>query len=140
MVKKVKKLTDNEKKEIAYGKKLVIARAKNEYIRNLINGRYYIARVNMISSQLIPEGKILESVDGNLKSREFLMAEYGLIKMQAIMCMRDAHFNKIALKEEHKLTDEEIAFIEEDYYNGKMIREEYDAEYNREGKAKFVGT
>ena len=115
------------------GMKMSLIQKKNEYIRHTINGRYYLARTNMIAEQ-IHSGKILEKIDGCPKTEEFMRAEYGHQKMQAIMDMRNAHFAKIALKTEFKLTEEDIYAIEEDYYNGKIIREDYGESYDTNKK------
>ena len=135
MVKKDK--TETEKKEIAFGMQLRLANKKNDYIRNIINGRYYLARCNMIAVQ-IQSKDIKEDIDGCLKSEEFLRAEYALQKMQAIMSMRNAHFAKQELFSDFKLKEEDISAIEEDYYDGKIIREAYDESYKKGNKAEFV--
>ncbi len=137
MVKKEK--TKSEKKEIAFGMQLRLAAKKNDYIKNIINGRYFLARCNMIAVQ-IQSKEIKEDIDGCLKSEEFLRAEYALQKMQAIMSMRNAHFAKKDLYEEFKLKEEDIQVIEADYYNGKIIREEYDESYKKGNKAEFVNS
>lgn len=132
-----KEKTESEKKEIAWGIQLRLANKKNDYVRNIINGRYYLARCNMIAVQI--QGKnIKEDIDGCLKSEEFLRAEYALQKMQAIMSMRNAHFAKEELFKDFNLIEEDILAIEEDYYNGKIIREEYDESYKKGNKAEFV--
>ena len=137
MVKKEK--TKSEKKEIAFGMQLRLANKKNDYIKNIINGRYFLARCNMIAVQI--QGKdIKEDIDGCLKSEEFLRAEYALQKMQAIMSMRNAHFAKQELFSDFKLKEEDIQAIEEDYYDGKIIREAYDESYKRGNKAEFVNS
>ena len=128
-----------EKKEIAFGMQLRLANKKNDYIRNIINGRYYLARCNMIAVQ-IQNKNIKEDIDGCLKSEEFLRAEYALQKMQAIMSMRNAHFAKQELFNDFKLKEEDIQAIEEDYYNGKIIREAYDESYKKGNKAEFVNS
>ena len=128
-----------EKKEISYGVQLRLIRSKNDYIKNLINGRYFMARSNMIAEQ-IQKGEIKESIDGCLKSEDFMRAEYAHQKMQAIMSMRTAHFAKLDLLKDFKLTGEDIDAIEEDYYNGKIIREEYDEGYKKRNKAEFIDT
>jgi len=132
-----KKLTETEKKEIAFGMQIQLVNKKNDYIRNLLNGRYFLARCNMIAEQLIAK-EIKESIDGCPKTEDFLRSEYALQKMQAIMSMRNAHFAKKDLMNDFKLTEEAIAALEEDYYNGKIIREEYDESYKRKGKAEFI--
>jgi len=135
MVRKEK--TKSEKKEIAFGMQLRLANKKSDYIRNIINGRYFLARCNMIAVQ-IQSKDIKEDIDGCLKSEEFLRAEYALQKMQAIMSMRNAHFAKQELFSDFKLKEEDIQAIEEDYYDGKIIREAYDESYKKGNKAEFV--
>lgn len=115
------------------GMQMSLIQKKNEYIRHTINGRYFLARTNMIAEQ-IHSGEILEKIDGCPKTEEYMYAEYGLQKMQAIMEMRNAHFAKISLKTEFKLNEEDIHAIEEDYYNGKIIRDNYDESYNKSKK------
>ena len=135
MVKKEK--TKNQIKESAFGMQMRLANKKNDYIRNIINARYYLARCNMIAVQ-IQSKKIQENIDGCLKSEEFLRAEYALQKMQAIMRMRKAHFAKQDLFKDFKLKQEDIQALEEDYYDGKIIREAYDESYKKGNKAEFV--
>ncbi len=135
MPKKIK--TEIEKKEIAFGMQLRLASKKNEYIRNIINGRYFLSRCNMIAIQ-IQNKEIKEDIDGCLKSEEFMRAEYALQKMQAIMSMRNAHFAKQDLMKEFKLIEKDILAFEEDYYDGKIIREGYDEAYKKGKKAEFV--
>lgn len=139
MVKETKEEKEiRERKEISYGSNMILAQAKNKYITNIINGRYFFARCNMMAEQLHPSGEIKESIDGCLKSEEYLRAEYALTKMQAIVSMRNAHFAKQELFKDFKLTDKDIEVIEEDYYNGKIIRESYDESYKKGNKAEFV--
>ncbi len=134
-----KNQTETEKKEIAYGVQLRLANKKNEYIRNIINGRYYLARCNMIAEQLYKKD-ILEVIDGYTKTEEYFKAEYAMMKMQAIMSMRTAHFSKNDLIKDFNLTEEDILSLEEDYYNGKIIREDYDEGYKQRNKAEFVNS
>ena len=134
-----KEKTEKEKREIAFGYNLHLVQKSNEYIKNLINGRYFLARSNMIAVQ-IQSGKIKEKIDGCPKSEEFMRAEYAHQKMQAITSMRSAHFAKVDLMKEFKLIKEDIEAIEEDYYDGKIVREVYDEGYRKGNKAKFVDT
>lgn len=151
-----------EQKEKEYGKKLVTANQKIGFVRNTVNGRYYFARCNMIADQLnaysekfsklndeqkndsvklreIEEETIKEKIDGNTKSYQYLLSEYGLMKVQAIESFRNAHFAKKELIEEHKLSSEEVDAFLDDYYNGKIIRDEYD-ERKPKSKAEFVNS
>ena len=143
MVKKTNKViekkekTQTEKSEIAYGQQMVLVKGKNSYITNLINGRYFLARCNMIAEQ-IHTGKIKETIDGCPKPEEFMRAEYAMQKKQAIVCMREAHFAKQDLIKDFKLTEEDFQNLEEDYYNGKIIREDYDDVYKKGNKAEFI--
>ena len=128
-----------DKKNKAYGTQMVIANKKSDYIRNIINGRYFMARCNMMAVQ-IQTKEIQEKIDGCIKSEEYMRAEYALMKMQAIMGMRNAHFAKETLTKEYKLSEKDILAIEEDYYDGKIIREAYDESYKKGNKAEFVKT
>jgi hypothetical protein len=129
---------EQQKREVQYGILLRLANKKTEYIRNLLNGRYYLARCNMLAEQ-IQTGKILEKIDGATKTMDYIRAEYALMKMQAIMSLRTAHFSKEDLLGEFKLTKEDVLALEDDYYNGKIIREDYDDSYRKQHKAEFVG-
>jgi len=134
---KTSEKTDKQLKEIAYGKKLVLAKGKNDYINNLVNARYFLSRYNMLAEQ-IQTGKILESVDGCLKSMDYIRSEAALFKVRAINSFRAAHFEQLDLKKNFNLTDEDIIAIEVDYYDGKIIRETYDESYKKGSKAEFV--
>ena len=123
---------------VAHGMKMSLAKTKNDYIRATVNGRYFLARTNMIAEQII-SGEIIERIDGCPKTEEFMRAEYAHQKLAAIGEMRNAHFAKKELKDDFKLNDDDIYAIEEDLYNGKIIREEYDEGYNKKKEgAKFV--
>ena len=128
-----------QKREIAYGMNLRLANKKVEYITNLINGRYYMARCNMIAEQL-NDRDIKESIDGCLKSEEYIRSEYALMKLQAIKSMRTTHFSKQELLKEFNLKEEDILALEKDYYDGKIIREAYDGSYKKGNKAEFVNS
>ncbi len=137
MVKKEK--TETEKKEMTFGMQVQLANLKNNYIRNIVNGRYHLARCNMLAVQ-IQKKEIKESIDGCLKSEEMMRAEYAHQKIQAIMDLRNAHFAKQEMFSAFKLKEEDIAALEEDYYDGKIIREEYDESYKKGNKAEFVNS
>ncbi|HED05379.1 MAG TPA: hypothetical protein ENI61_01685 [Ignavibacteria bacterium] len=130
-----KKKNNNE--EVIFGMKLREANKKNDYIRNIINGRYFLARCNMIATQ-IQNNDIKEKIDGCIKTEEYMRSEYAMQKMQAIMSMRNAYFAKKDLFEDFKFNDKDILSLEEDYYDGKVIREDYDELYKKDNKAKFV--
>ena len=115
------------------------ARLKNEYITSLINGRYFLARCNMIAEQLVKK-KITEKIDGRVKSLEYSRSEYALTKLQAINSMRKAYFSKQDLIKKFKFTQDDLQKIEIDYYDGKIVREEYDESYKKKGKAEFSNT
>jgi len=134
-----KKREAKEKEGQSYMKKLKIAELKNKYITNLVNGRYFLARCNMIAEQLISK-KVKEKIDGLTKSLEYIRAEYALTKVQAIKSMREVHFTKEELVKDFEFKDKDFEAIEIDYYDGNIMRESYDESYKKEGKAKFTNT
>ena len=134
-----KEKSEKELKEMAYGKKIALAKDKNDYIMNMVNARYFLARYNMMAEQ-IQNDKIKESEDGCIKTMEFMRAEAALMKVRAITAFRAAHFGQIDLKKVFDLTDEDIQAIEIDYYDGKIIRETYDEGYKKGSKAEFASS
>jgi len=129
-----KKNTSKKSMEgLKHGMKMSLAKQKNDYIRATVNGRYFLARTNMIAEQILT-GQIIEKIDGCLKTEEFMRAEYAHQKLAAMGEMRNAYFAKKELKENFKLNDDDIYAIEEDLYNGKIVREEYDEGYNKKKK------
>jgi hypothetical protein len=135
-------MTENKKEKTteghSYGMKIALAKSKSDYIRAIVNARYFLARTNMIAEQILT-GKIIENIDGCPKTEEFMRAEYAHQKLAAMNEMRNAHFAKKELKDEFKLNNDDIYAIEEDLYSGKIIREEYDELYDKRKKqAKFV--
>ena len=131
---KKKETPEKSMEGLKHGMKMSLVKVKNDYIRATVNGRYFLARTNMIAEQIHAKN-IIEKIDGCPKSEEFMRAEYAHQKMQAIIEMRNAHFAKEELKNDFKLTDKDIYAIEEDYYNGKIVREEYDEGYNKQKKS-----
>jgi len=111
---------------------------KKDYIKNTFNGRYFVGRCNMMQAQLIDGGKIIESIDGCLKSRDLLMAEYGLMRMQAIDSFRLAHFAKKELSEKYSVKETDLAATEARYYEGKIIDEEENEKFRIQEKAEFI--
>jgi hypothetical protein len=83
---------------------------------------------------------IKEKVDGCPKSVSYMRAEYAVIKMQAVVSFRNSFFARKQLVEDFKMTEEDFAKLENDYYNEKIIRESYDDEYKPKTKAEFVNT
>lgn len=110
-------------------------RLKNDYITNLINARYFLARMNMIGEQINAE-KILENIDGAPKTEDFMRAEYALFRLRAMNSLMYSNSAKDDLITIYKLGDKELFDIEKDYYEGKIIRESY--EPVDDNGAKFV--
>lgn len=129
--------SDKELKEIAFSKRMVLIKSKNDYMSNLINARYFLARYNMMAVQ-IQSKDIKENIDGCQKTEEFMMAEAMMMKKQALSAFREAHFGQLDLKKDFELTDQDIQDIEADSYDGKIIRESYDESYKKGSKADFV--
>jgi len=135
----IARIKAQEKREKSHAIRVQIVKIRNDYVTNLVNGRYFLERCNMIAEQLI-SGKILESIDGCPKPFAFMRAEYAHQKIQALKSMRNAHFAKVDLIEKFEHTKEDITALEKDYYDGKIIREEYDDIYKKRNKSKFVNT
>ena len=128
-----------EKREVAYGVSLRRVNCKNDYITNLMNGRYYLARYNMMAQQ-ITDKTIVEKIDSAPKTVDLMLSEAILMKMRAIKSLRTAHFSKVELQKEFGLSVDDIIDLENDYYNGTIIRDDYDEEYKSKNKAEFVNT
>jgi len=109
---------------------------KNDYIKNVFNGEYYLARMNMMADQ-INNGKIIENIDGCPKSVELMRAEYSLMRMQAINGFRNSNAAKKNLKDSG-LSDEDIEAIRLSWYSDKIIQEEQNEEQTTKPKAEFV--
>ena len=110
---------------------------ENQYISNLLNGQYYLARSNMIAEQL-NSGDIKELIDGCTKTTEYFIAEYRLMKMQAIKAMSTAHASKENLIKDFGMSDKDISELENNAYAGKIIRDEYSVSQTKPKKADFV--
>ncbi len=130
--------TAKEKDELAYGIKLRLAAKKEDYIRNFFNGQYYLARCNMMVVQL-NKGKIKESIDGCLKTRDLMLAEHDLMKMQAIQSLRNAYRTRQHLFKDFSWTAGDVLKLEQRYRKGQIVSDSYDDEpKKREHKAEFV--
>lgn len=127
---------EKTEKEIAFGKRLIFIKTKNDYIYNLINGRYMLTRYNMMAAQVQNEN-ILETIDGCPKTKEFLFAEAVLMKNRALKSYAASYHLKNDLIKDHGLSEEDIQAIEDDLYDGKIIREEYEDE-TKISKSEFV--
>jgi len=134
---RIKAINDMNRKEKEHGQLVQIAKFRNDYITELVNGRYFLERSNMIANQL-NSSMIYENIDGCPKTPEFMRAEYAHQKLQAIKSMRNSFFAKQELLNRFNHTPEEIADLEKDYYDGKVVREEYDEVYKRRNKTEFV--
>lgn len=133
------RMEDNKKgmEGINFHRRVELIQRKTQCLANIINGRYYLERCNMIAEQL-NSGKIEEKIDGAAKTMSLMKAEYGLMKLQALTRMRNAHFDKEALKKEFGLTDEQLATLENNFYDEKIVRDDYGDEFRKPNKAEFV--
>ena len=130
----IKKSREGDK----YVKEMKIARDKNTYITEVVNGRYYTERCNMIAEQ-INKNDIKESLDGCPKPLNMMRAEYALMKIRAIIGMRNAHFAKKDLFNSG-LTEKDVIKLEQSYYNGSIIKRDHEYEEDPgkpRGKAEF---
>ncbi len=131
----IKKVRESQADQLA--QKRVILRYKNDYIGNLVNGRYFQERCNMIAEQ-INSGKILETVDGAPKPKDYLIAEYNLTKIRAITALRNANGIKRDLLERLKLDPKEIEELHDYYFVQPIMRESYGEENEiNPGKPEF---
>ena len=130
---------NKERKEKQHGENVQIVKIRNDYITNLVNGRFFLERCNMIATQL-QTNDIKESIDGCPKPASYMRSEYAFQKLQAIKSMRNAHFAKEDLMKLFNHTIEEMEDLEKDYYDGKIIREDYDEIYKRRNKSQFVNS
>jgi hypothetical protein len=136
MSKVQKEIEENKKIQLTAMQEREIGSLKVQYITRLVNARFFLARCNMIADQLINK-KIIESIDGCPKTEEYMYAEYAQTKKGAIDAFRDKHFAKKRLLE-IGVKQEELDYIEKDYYNGKIIREDYEDVPKIGRKADFV--
>jgi hypothetical protein len=130
--KKIKKQVkiDNKKAHEELVKQREIIVHKENYLQSIINGRYYFARSNMIANQLIPKINIVEKIDGALKSVDFVIGEYALIKKKAIHFMREANGIKNTLIKEYGLEEKELDDFVENHYKARIITEAKKEELN----------
>jgi hypothetical protein len=136
---KKKKLEEIKAKEQSYHTQIQMVRVKNDYIKNLLNARYYAARVNMIVDQL-NSNKIKEMIDGCIKTKELMVHELTLMRLQAINSYRNAHFMKVELMKDYNMTEDGITAFEMLYYEGKLDKETWDESDFRRTKAEFVNS
>jgi len=106
------------------------------YCKHIITGRYFLARVNMMAAQL-EKGKILESIDGAPKPREFFIAELAKMRQQAIISHRHAFFEDKSLKM-LGCKQERINNALTEYYEGKVMREWDDIYQAKNRAAEFI--
>jgi len=135
----------NHPKRDPYVFAMELAAMKNRYVENKIKGRYYMARMNMLAVQIVgaeqnQKNEILELLDGVHKSLEYARAEYALTKFQAITRERNAFFQGKELKETYGLDDEALLMAQKDYYEGKVVREEYEENPQSIKRAQFIPT
>lgn len=134
---KMDKLKKREEHK-AYGKGLEVARLKMMFVKEHFNANYYTARCNMMADQ-ISSDKLVEKIDGCLKTKDLMIHEYALMKMQAINAKRNAFFQKEDLVKKHDVTEEELLDLIKDYVSGTISRESYDEEFKKNRiKAEFV--
>lgn len=108
------------KERVSKQKQKITIVQKNDFIKNLFNGRYYLARLNMIADQL--NGEIVENIDGCLKSKELMHAEYALMRMRALEGIRNSNEAKRNLQNSG-LTNKDVDNVVLSYYEDKIIEE-----------------
>lgn len=140
MTKRKVKVDNLKKREEhkAYGKSLEVARLKMMFVKEHFNANYYTARCNMMAEQ-IGSDNIVEKIDDCLKTKDLMIHEYALMKMQAINAKRNAFFQKEDLVKKHGVIERELLDLIKDYVSGPISRESYDEEFKPDkNKAEFV--
>lgn len=128
----------NNPKNHAYGISLEVAKLKMDFVREHFNANYYTARCNMMADQINTK-KIIEKIDGCLKTNDLMVHEFGLMKMQAINAKRNAFFQKDDLIKKFSMTEKELLELINDYIAGPITRDSYDEEFRKDkSKAEFV--
>jgi len=129
---------DDKSKEHGYGKSLEVARMKMMFVKEHFNANYYTARCNMMAKQ-IDSGDIVERIDECKKTKDLMVYEYALMKMQAINAKRNAFFQKEDLIKKHGVSEQDLLDLIEDYVSGPINRDSYDEEFKRDKeKAAFI--
>jgi len=93
------------------------------FVVNKLNGNFFLARYNQVLSQLT-SGIILESIDGNIKSKDYILYECLLAKHRATKCF--AHMwvaNKELLLK--GLTQQQIYAYYNKYVGESILRDDY---------------
>ena len=130
---------------LSHLKKVTLIRDKESYLTNLCNARFFHARVNMLIDQLDAYDKvkkdkmgIIETVDGVMKSKDYLTWEMLMAKLRARRSYMDAFFGKQELLKQG-MTVKDISNLEKDYFEGTIRRDSYDDSMDkRKESAGFV--
>jgi hypothetical protein len=123
------------KEQVIHQKEARKIQLKEQYVVTLINARFILARCNMIAEQL--EKGIKEDINGVVKTKEFMQAEYYLEKMKAIRNFRTVQgIVKDFLS--YGGTQEELDKYTESYYGEPIIREDYEIDGKQVKNAGFV--
>ena len=134
---KIDKLKKREEHK-DYGKSLEVARLKMMFVKEHFNANYYTARCNMMANQ-IDSDEIVERIDECPKTKDLMIHEYALMKMQAINAKRNAFFQKEDLIKKHGVLEQDLFDLLKDYVSGAINRESYDEEFrSNKNKAEFV--
>lgn len=121
-------VVEHNNKERAKVREPRIIQLLERYTEKMINARFYLARANMMAVQIKGE-KIYEKIEGVIKPKELFIAEYGVQRMMAIRLFRQAYFIKGDLLK-WDCSIERMENAVKDYYEGKIIKDEYDEIYN----------
>ena len=102
-----------------------IVRLKNLLITVWVHKQYYTARCNMIVKQV--DGDRFETVDGVLKSKEYIYAEYLMMKLKAMDKTRELYFLEKRLTEDYKVAPENIELLKKNFVE-KPIDNDFSSE------------
>lgn len=108
---------------------------EHEYLTELCNSNFWIARCNTLSRQvenydtLLPIGRV-ELIDGQPKSKEYIEGEYYFFKLRALNARRKAYFARHQLKKAG-LSDEELSKLVDDLVGLPVVQDSYPQDYNK---------
>lgn len=104
-------------------KEYEIIRLKHAYVAAIFQADFFFARAEMLAEQITSKN-IKESVDGCLKTEQYMLSEFYNMKYKAKQKFREAYWAKKELIDTYKLSDEDIEKYLKDYINGPMKEKE----------------
>lgn len=133
-IEEVKKHNLKEKMKAREPKIIILL---ENYCHAMISKRFHLARFNMMADQ-IKSGKIVENVDGKVKSLQYMTAEAAVEKGNAIKWSRKAFFLRKKLVDDFKCPEKRVDDALADYYEGTIDREDWGECVETISKSEFI--